>query len=105
MAYFPNGTSFAIWQDRNCHDCLNYRDNGTGSFGCAITDAHFILDYHEGTNSSVLNMLIPEDGLNQHLCAMRVTAELAKGAEHAANYQLDLLRYEKAMAEMHAVSS
>ena len=99
MAYFPNGPSFAYWQDEHCTGCLNYRDNGTGSFGCAITDAHFLLDYHEGTNATVLNMLIPEDGSDLHKCAMRLTAEQIETEQRAANYRLDLQRYEAAMAE------
>lgn len=28
MAYFPNGMSFAGWQEEHCTDCLNFRDNG-----------------------------------------------------------------------------
>lgn len=77
MAYFPNGTSFADWQAYNCFDCLNYRDNGSGSFGCAISDVHFLLDYHEGTNASVLDQLISDHG-NQE-CRMRLKGVLADG--------------------------
>ena len=42
MAYFPNGTSFMFFQDEWCSNCKHYTDNGTGSFGCPLTDVHFI---------------------------------------------------------------
>lgn len=100
MAYFPNGTSFAIWQELNCSECLNYRDNGSGSFGCAITDVHFVLDYHEGTNAAVLDSLIPVDSSKANQCLMRLTQEDLEVEARARNYELDLARYNAAMAEM-----
>lgn len=100
MAYFPNGMSFAAWQNQHCSECLNYRDNGTGSFGCAITDAHFILDYHEGTNAAVLDSLIPNEGPEALRCRMRLTQEQIETDARAQNYQFDLERYTRAMAEM-----
>lgn len=99
MTYFPNGSSLAFWQDLNCIDCLNFRDNGTGSFGCAILDTHFVLDYHEGTNAAVLDSLIPREGPDAQQCRMRLTTEQLETEERARNYQLDLQRYEAAMAE------
>ena len=99
MAYFPNGTSFADWACSNCTDCLNHRDNGTGSYGCAITDTHFVINYHEGTNARVLNQLIPNDGPDAFKCPMRLTSEDLETEERERNYQLDLARYEAAMAE------
>lgn len=100
MAYFPNGTSFAIWQEQQCSDCLNYRDNGTGSFGCAITDAHFILDYHEGTNAAVLNSLIPDDGQDALNCRVRLTRQMLEDGAAVEKQERDRLRYEAAMREM-----
>lgn len=98
MAYFPNGTTFAGWQDENCTDCVNYRDNGSGSYGCPITDAHWLHDYHKGTNAKVLNELIPDDV--EHQCRMRLTREQMEAEEFQQNHQLDLARYEAAMTEM-----
>lgn len=102
MAYFPNGMSFADWSCANCTDCLNHRDNGTGSFGCAITDAHFVFDYHEGTNASVLDSLVPDEGPEAFKCRMRLTRETIETEERERNLQLDLQRYEAAMAESKA---
>jgi hypothetical protein len=100
MAYFPNGTSFACWQGEHCSDCLNYRDNGSGSFGCAITDVHWSHEYDESTNAAVLNDLILEDGADAGKCRMRLTREDMETEARAANHQLDLRRYRAAMAEM-----
>src|SRR5688572_5785834 len=109
MAYFPNGTSFADWSCTNCTDCLNYRDNGTGSYGCAITDAHFLLadKTHDrrGRRTQVFTTLcrfIPDDGPDAFKCAMRLTREDLETEERERNLQLDLQRYEAAMAETRA---
>lgn len=102
MAYFPNGTSFACWQAEHCDDCLNYRDNGTGSHGCAITDVHFVLDYHEGTNAAVLDSLIPNDGPEAFKCRMRLTSEMLEADRIAERAERDRQQYALAMAEMRA---
>jgi len=102
MAYFPNGTSFAVWQDAACSDCVNYRDNGTGSYGCAITDAHWLLadKMHDKRGRrtqvySTLDRFIDEDAQ----CSMRLTTSQMETEERARNHQLDLERYEAAMAD------
>jgi hypothetical protein len=102
MAYFPNGISMLDWQAEQCSDCLNHRDNGTGSYGCAVTDAHFALDYHAGTNAAVLDSLIPQEGPDAGKCQMRLTNAQIEEEARARNYQLDLERYEAAMAEARA---
>lgn len=109
MAYFPNGTSFACWQSTNCSDCLNYRDNGSGSYGCAITDAHYLLadKMHDRKcrRTAVfrtLDRLIPDEGPNAHKCQMRLTRADLEAEERQRNYQFDLERYEAAMAEARA---
>jgi hypothetical protein len=102
MAYFPNGTSFADWQADHCAECLNYRDNGSGSYGCAIADSHFVFDYHEGTNATILDSLIPNTGPDVWQCRMRLTQAQIELETRASNYQLDLQRYEAAMAETRA---
>lgn len=102
MAYFPNGFSFAAWQEEHCSECLNFRDNGTGSHGCAITDAHFVLGYHEGTNAAALNMLIPEDDPDLHKCQMRLTMEDYQAAQDRARAERDRIQYALAMAETRA---
>lgn len=102
MAYFPNGTSFADWQERHCDECMNYRDNGSGAPGCAITDVHFVLDYHEGTNAAVLDGLIPDDGPERHKCRMRLTMADYEASQIAARVEHDRQQYALAMAETRA---
>ena len=103
MAYFPNGTSFAFWQEKHCLDCLNYRDNGAGSLGCAITDVHFIFDYKRGTETAeLLDSLIPDEGPEALTCRMRVTREDLEKDEFRRRADSDLFKYEAAMAEMRA---
>lgn len=104
MAYFPNGTSFAIWQEENCSDCLNYRDNGTGSFGCAITDAHVITRTHDRICRRLpafraLDQFIPDEGPDAFQCKMRLTHEIMEAEAKAEQLRLDRARYEAAMAE------
>jgi hypothetical protein len=106
MAYFPNGMSFADWSCQNCTDCVNYRDNGTGSFGCAITDAYFLFasKMHDKLCRrtpvfTTLDFFIPDDGPDAFKCRMRLTREDMETEERQRNYQLDLARYEAAMAE------
>ena len=103
MAYFPNGISFACWQGKYCHDCLNYRDNGSGSYGCAITDAHFLMadKFHDrrGRRTSTfkaLDFFVPDETAE---CKMRLTREMLEAEERERNHQLDLERYEAAMRE------
>ena len=109
MAYFPNGMSFYAWKEGQCYDCLNHRDNGSGSFGCAITDAHFLLarEMCDGSGedtptAKVLLHFIPENGIYPGDCAMRLTRGMLETEERERNYQLDLERYEAAMAEAKA---
>jgi hypothetical protein len=109
MGYFPNGTSFCVWQDENCSDCLNYRDNGSGSFGCAITDAHFLLadKMHDSkcrrtTTFGVLNHFVPDDGPEAFQCRMRLTRQMLSDGKAAEQVERDRERYELAMQEMRA---
>jgi hypothetical protein len=109
MAYFPNGMSFYYWQEQNCHDCVNYRDNGTGSYGCAISDAHFILadkmldDKGEPTAvATTLGEFVPDDGLHAGPCKMRLTKEMIEEAVRHDQEQIDLERYLAAMEESKA---
>lgn len=103
MAYFPNGSSFAFWQEQHCIGCLNYRDNGSGSLGCPITDAHFRFDYRRGTESAlVLDSFIPDDGENAFECRMRLSREQIDEDERRRRADNDLVKYQAAIAEMRA---
>ena len=59
MAYFPNGTSYDFFQGDWCNNCKHSIDNGTGSYGCPLTDVHFIYSdkMHESSKRTwVYNM-------------------------------------------------
>lgn len=40
MAYFSNGFETEDYHERYCHQCVNWKDNGSGSLGCPIDDLH-----------------------------------------------------------------
>ena len=63
MAYFSNGTEGAIYQDRYCCNCVNYRDLNDGrGYGCPIWDAHLMfLDLKKPDACAVLDHLIPRE--------------------------------------------
>lgn len=51
MAYFPNGTSGEMFQDRYCCHCRHFRDRESdgypvaghgGAYSCPIFDVHFL---------------------------------------------------------------
>jgi hypothetical protein len=109
MAYFPNGTSFYIWRDQHCSGCVNHRDNGSGSLGCAITDAHFLLaDKMHGKAGGRTNV---SDTLEHFIadetgeCRMRLTREMVDDEnceEMSERRRQDEEKYEAAMAERRA---
>ena len=77
MAYFSNGTEGRNYEAAYCVKCVNFRDNGSGSLGCSIMDAHAFANYDqlkdgEGNLKTVLNILIPrgKDGLGNEQCSM-----------------------------------
>lgn len=104
MAYFPNGTSFLDWQETACEDCLNDRDNGSGSTGCAIKDALFILSYEDELSARpFVEFLIPEKGEKAWQCAMKLTRADVEADEREAYSATLREKYTAAMAEMKAV--
>ncbi len=74
MAYFPNGASGEIYQAKHCEKCRNFRvrdDSGVES--CPIWDVHFFYSYEACNNETarnVLDMLIPEKGIQPQECSM-----------------------------------
>lgn len=77
MGYFSNGTQAMDYESRYCAKCVNYRDNGSGSLGCPIMDAHAFANYDqlrdgEGNLKTVLSILIPRDksGIGNEECSM-----------------------------------
>ncbi len=66
MAYFPNSTSAELYQEEYCERCIHWTDNGSGSLGCPIMDAHFMYCYElcnqkQHPGKVILDMLIPDD--------------------------------------------
>lgn len=61
MAYFPNGTSGLVYQEKYCDNCWNLRDLNDGrGFGCPIWDWHTLKSYEQIESKSktrVQNML------------------------------------------------
>ena len=74
MAYFPNGTSWEIWHEENCLDgCVHYDPDRA----CPIEILHFEYSYASAGSTpkakrtrQVLNMFIPEEGIQAKPCAM-----------------------------------
>lgn len=73
MAYFPNGTSAMVYEERFCDHCQHQkRDDG----GCPVMFAHLLHNYDavgkDGNEAlkSTLNILIPMDGVEAMQCAM-----------------------------------
>ena len=58
MACFSNGTEGALYQEKYCYRCVNWRNDG-----CPVMDVHWLFAYGEqGTKSNaeeILNILIP----------------------------------------------
>lgn len=102
MAYFPNGTSGMIYEERYCSNCVHGRD------GCAVMDVHNFFNYdqfgedeHSKSIKTILDLLIPEtkDGTGQ--CNMFLARENAE-AEEAEQRRLaeQPSKYEQVMAEL-----
>ena len=73
MAYFPNGTSGLMYQERYCENCCNWRNLGDGrDYGCPIMDLHMLLNYNQKEHKAILNMFIPmdKDGIYAGECLM-----------------------------------
>lgn len=98
MAYFPNGTSFTGWQERTCNGCLNDRDNGSGSVGCAIKDALFLHGY-EHNECAISDYIIPEEGDDAWKCRMKLTAFDLRHDKLIDQRSADRARYHLAMSE------
>lgn len=107
MAYFPNGTSGACYEDQYCSNCVH--DTVPDGAGCPIMSLHYLFNYDQcgkgkaaKTVKAFLGTLIPEtkDGLGAEQCAMFVP-KADPEAEEAERRRLALqpLKYEAAMAE------
>lgn len=71
MAYFPNGTSGMLYEEKYCDKCIH-------SGNCVIWDLHMFHNYDECNNKdSMLHVLIPrnEDGIGNKQCSMFISAD------------------------------
>lgn len=69
MGYFSNGTEGAIFTERFCERCVNWRDlDDNRGPGCPVWDAHLLYAYElcnedENPGKVILDMLIqPTEG-------------------------------------------
>jgi len=78
MGYFANGTEGDYYYAEYCLKCVNWRDNGSGSEGCAIIDLHMLWNYDavgnkaDKTKEAALSHFIPRstDELSNEQCTM-----------------------------------
>jgi hypothetical protein len=74
MAYFPNGTSAMLYEEMYCQHCRHRKPDSEG--GCPVMFAHLAHNYEavgDDANqslASVLNLLIPQDGITTKECAL-----------------------------------
>lgn len=48
MGYFSNGTEGLAWQEKWCHNCVNFKDRGDGrGEGCPVFDLHYLYNYDQ----------------------------------------------------------
>lgn len=112
MAYFPNGTAGAIYEEQYCDRCI-HRRGADGESGCPIWLLHLLYNYEQCAETprgeaidAILKTLIPEEGIYPQQCSMfRPTvnaeaeeAELRRLAEQPR-------KYEAVMAERRQLSS
>ena len=58
MAYFPNGTSGEIYQEKYCYQCKNWKlREGIAVESCPILDVHFSVNYSQCRNKDIKRIL------------------------------------------------
>ncbi|MUO77659.1 hypothetical protein GOZ78_01925 [Agrobacterium vitis] len=64
MAYFSNASEGMGYVEEHCSRCVHDE-------GCPVMEAHLLFNYRECNNpDSILNMLIPRDGIVNQRCKM-----------------------------------
>ena len=70
MGYFPNSTAWDFWAPDNCFKCAHW-PKGEGDPPCPVEMAHMLFNYSaEGEAKTILDMLIPIEGIENKRCAM-----------------------------------
>ena len=70
MGYFPNGTEGALWESRNCANCVHDKEGEE----CPVMLVHGLYNYDQQDNHNlemVLGSFIPRNGKENQECAMR----------------------------------
>jgi hypothetical protein len=74
MAYFPNGTTFDIFYEHNCENCVHEPEDLDDEYGCPIILSHQLFSYElcnqkENHGKIILDLLIKDEGLG-YTCNM-----------------------------------
>jgi hypothetical protein len=105
MAYFPNATAWEFWAEDNCFKCLHW-PKAEDDEPCPVEMAHMLYNYQQGDEGedcpirTMLDMLIPRDGIANKRCAM-FRASVDAEADEAERHRLAAqpAKYAAAMAE------
>lgn len=75
MGFFPNGTSFIVYDDEWCAGCVH----GDGDANCPVIEAHLAHGYGDiPAAQDILDTLIPRDANGRSCrCAMFVPRKLS----------------------------
>lgn len=105
MAYFPNATAWECWAVDNCFKCAHWPKSDDEP-ACPVEMAHTLYSYelcNEGDHPGkvILDMLIPQAGIETQQCAMFLLSEAAE-ADEAERHRLAAQpsKYAAALAEM-----
>lgn len=112
MAYFPNGTAGAIYEEEYCCNCVHFGPEGVS---CNILLIHNLYNYDQCKEDktgeaikAILGLLIPEtkDGLGAEQCSMFL-AKVDAEAEEAEQRRLaeQPRKYVQIMAELRQARS
>lgn len=79
MAYFSNGSEGLDYESQYCDRCIHWTyDQATATDGCPVWDAHMLHNYDQNGDEkvkSILDLLIPMDGLYAAQCKLFVARE------------------------------
>ena len=80
MAYFPNGTAGAMYEEQYCVRCIHGQYEDPEAEGCAVWSAHLLYSYDLcNEEKNPLEILIPtaKDGITPLQCKMFIEKESA----------------------------
>lgn len=89
--YFSNGTEGEMFQERNCFQCLHWKDNADHEEVCQVWFAHELFS-GDKSKRRVLDMLIPDGDPTVVRCKMFV--EQAPCSEFRVHDESELIPLE-----------